>query len=159
MGFRSTFVTQDYATTWPDWFREKYADTVHFSASGVLSSTVACKTHVGWDDLPEDIRKAIPWDERSWRDKAFVFVYLHECGGLTRVEIHRDGVFFNEPDSWATTAGVTHHYCDGCSAVDRPELVKVCCDHCRAWFRRGAMKGAYCLACWASRPPTPLAPA
>lgn len=148
MGFRSTFVTEDNVVRWPDWFREKYANFAHVPAEGVLSSKMECKTYFTWDGLAEDIRKAIDWAERDW---PFVFVWLHECGGITRVEIHQGGVWYNEPDGWANTDGVTHWYCDGCSAVSRPELEKVSCAHCREWFRRHQMQGSYCPECAASR--------
>lgn len=119
MGFRSTFCSTDYPIKWPDWFREKYKNDVCFN--GALHSMHERKLHGSWLDLPEDIRKAINWDE--WEPVLtqpfrFVILFLHECGGVTRCEIRRDGVFWSEPDEWVKTMGSTHSYCYGCSNHD-----------------------------------------
>lgn len=117
MGFRSTFTTEDFNIHWPEWFREKYANTVDFGRDGAgsLHSKGEAKTYSasGWADLPEDIRKAIDWNEID----QFVLVYLHECGGITRVQIERDIVKWSEPTGWSQTDGVNHHYCYGCSDI------------------------------------------
>lgn len=118
MGFRSTFTTEDYWIGWPGWFVLKYWDLVHSRESrGTLAAKVAAKTYpaegTNFSDLPEDIRRAIDWDTVDF--KRFVLVYLHECGGITRVQIERDRVRYSEPVEWEETDGVTHAYCRGCS--------------------------------------------
>ncbi len=114
MGFRSTFVTEDYSIAWPQWFRDKYGASIHFpaSGSGAISSAHEEKCYGLLGDLPEDIQKAIDWKDFSL---SFVVVFLHECGGVTRCQIERDSIKWSEPEGWTQTSGVTHNYCYGCS--------------------------------------------
>ncbi len=121
MGFRSTFTTSDYPIEWPSWFREKYAGSVHVPEKGGLSSKAEHKVYFSWQDLEADIQKAIVWDE--WGGGApfrFALVYLHECGGITRVEIGKDSVAYTKPIEWEETDDeLGHNYCYGCSDVER----------------------------------------
>lgn len=118
MGFRSTFTTEDYHILWPEWFRDKYRDRIWFAENGkgALHPKAEAKTYSknGWADLPTDIHRAINWND-TIIDR-FVLVYLHECGGITRCQIERDGTLkWSEPNGWLDTAGVSHSYCYGCS--------------------------------------------
>lgn len=116
MGFRSTFVTQDLSVTWPDWFRAKYEGVVHFPQDrGPISSIFEAKTYSLLSELPEDIRKCLSFSGR----KKFVLIYLHECGGITRVEIREDDIVYTEPTGYCVTDGVEHDYCYGCSGAER----------------------------------------
>jgi hypothetical protein len=116
MGFRSTFSTQEYPNIdWPQWFRDKYADTVHINDRGGMVSRRESKTYTTWKDLPDDIRKAIDWEDVVLH--SFVVVFLHECGGVTRCQIERDAIKWSEPLTWEVTPGITHNYCYGCSDV------------------------------------------
>lgn len=113
MGFRSTFTTQDYNIPWPEWFRNKYQSLIWFREDGgTLSSVREVKTYMAWSELHDDIQKAIDWEGFGLD---FVLAYLHECGGITRVQISRDRIVFTEPADWIVTKGVTHDYCYGCS--------------------------------------------
>lgn len=116
MGFRSTFVSQDYDIDWPEWFVDKYKDTVHFteSKSGVICSKSEGKTYGVFSELEIDIQNAIDWNSHNI---PFVIVWLHECGGITRVQIEQGEIKFSEPSEWAKTNGVGHNYCYGCSDV------------------------------------------
>lgn len=117
MGFRSTFVTNDFPWKWPLWFREKYADLVHFSPEGgAIASKHEGKSYGVFSSLENDIQRALieTTNDREW---CLVFVYLHECGGITRCEIRRDTILWNEPDGWRTSDGIEHNYCYNCSAV------------------------------------------
>lgn len=118
MGFRSTFTTQDYPLRWPDWFQEKYRDFITFPPTGVggIYSRQECKTYGVWTDLEKDIQQAIVWQDHCHNFR-FVLVYLHECGGITRVQISKDHIFYSEPDGWSLVEGVTHSYCHGCSDI------------------------------------------
>lgn len=115
MGFRSTFTTEHYGIKWPDWFVEKWQKAIHFpdGHSGAISSKHEAKTYGLWEDLPDDLQKAIPWDDFGLKE--FVMVYLHECGGITRCQIERNAIKWSEPEEWRITEGVTHNYCYGCS--------------------------------------------
>ena len=122
MGFRSTFVTEDLFPDafWPTWFREKYVDSVNIGAC--LSSKMECKTYYTWKDLDADICRVLaeaPDDEYARPLRNVVLVYLHECGGITRVELSPAGPRYSEPESWREEFGVTHLSCYGCSDVDR----------------------------------------
>jgi len=114
MGFRSTFTTSDYSIKWPEWFREKYSNTVSFRENdiGALHSIFECKTYMTWDELHTDIQKAIDWNEFN---SNFVLIYLHECGGITRCQIDKYAITFTEPADWRKSDGVEHSYCYGCS--------------------------------------------
>jgi len=114
MGFRSNFVTSYIdPDALPEWFLRKYSSTVNIGH--YLSSKIGCKTNGVWVDLLTDIQKSVDWSERSL---PIVLVFLHECGGITRYEIHHDKILSNEPTEWRKTDGVTHSYCNGCSDVD-----------------------------------------
>lgn len=92
MGFRSTFVTETYQGEWPGWFTEKYKDTINFDEC--LSSKIEATTYWTWEDLPADIQKAINWEHcESW-----TLVWLHECGGVSRVHVYKDQISIDEPE-------------------------------------------------------------
>lgn len=116
MGFRSTFTTEDYAIKWPQWFIDKYAGTIAFVDGGVgpLHSVREMKTYRRMAELPHDIQIAIDWGSFS---SAFVMVYLHECGGITRCQIEKDAIKWSEPSQWKRTDGIDHWHCYGCSDV------------------------------------------
>lgn len=117
MGFHSSFITSDYPIAWPEWFRDKYQETVAFQNKGIgaLNSRRESKAVCAWDSLHEDIQKAIDWGD--FCDVVFVVVYLHECGGITRCQIMRDSIKWSEPDAWTVTEGINHDHCYGCSDV------------------------------------------
>lgn len=116
MGFRSTFTTEHNWSAWPDWFVEKYSPLVWFSddRKGPLSAKQESKTYGVFLNLEQDIQKAIDWRERGASDH-FVLVWLHECGGITRVEIRESSITNIIPTDWALTDDIGHDYCYGCS--------------------------------------------
>src|SRR5947209_1999200 len=118
MGFRSTFITEDISLFIPQWFVTKWGDKVHFGrnrheiepfAVMPISSQWEAKTYGLWQDLPHDIQLMMQQD-KEWNDRDYpiILVYLHECGGITRVEIHKDKILYSEPIRWKQTDGVTH---------------------------------------------------
>ena len=128
MGFRSTLITQHNYLPLPEWFVEKYKDYLyingldkknnHHDGNGLpLASKYEFKTYfeIG-EGLPADIQKVM---QESPDDipRELVFVWLHECGGITRVQIDRDHIVYSEPTEWEVTEGVTHDYCYGCSDI------------------------------------------
>lgn len=125
MGFRSTFITEDYHGQWPDWFRDKYAELAHFPDAdhGPIASKGEGKTHDRWAELPSDIQRAIDWSTRN--GAPFVLVYLHECGGISRVHIEKDGIFVSEPLVWSRSSSgnldLTHYYCGDCTDSTEPK--------------------------------------
>jgi hypothetical protein len=111
MGFRSTLTSLDAShVVWPGWFREKYADLLT-DGSTVLHTTRERKVY-RYADLPDDVRTALA--EIDWfgaRDRPFVYIWLHECGGITRVQVNADGVRITSPDEWVP-AGADEPYAD-----------------------------------------------
>lgn len=118
MGFRSTFITEDYYVQVPNWFREKYQSWVFMDEKGFLpiASKVEVKTYMRGKELEKDIQKVIIEDKKFNLD-FIVLVWLHECGGITRVEIHKDKILYSEPQEWKQVEDVTHNYCYGCSDI------------------------------------------
>lgn len=117
MGFRSTFTTEDYGIHWPDWFFDKYKETVFFREDhkGTIAAKFEAKTYGDMQALPGDIQRAIDWS--GFGLDSFVLVYLHECGGITRCQIEKSAIKWSEPDSWRIESEIQHHYCHGCSDV------------------------------------------
>jgi hypothetical protein len=118
MGFRSTFTTEQWGFDWPEWFREKYNDTICFREAGygTIHASTEAKLYGGWLNLAEDIQKAIAWPEES--KPSFVVLFLHECGGITRCQIQQDSIRWSEPASWKEVEESTHDYCYGCSDIN-----------------------------------------
>lgn len=119
MGFYSVFTTEGYAIKWPKWFKEKYASSINFPAgeAGPLTAVRESKTYTVWASLEADIHAAIDWE--AFKSK-FIMVYLHECGGITRCQIEKDGIKWSEPIAWHATDWVEHDYCQGCSDAPAP---------------------------------------
>lgn len=118
MGFRSSFIAQDYDQEWPEWFKKKYEPILNFGRDekGALSTKHEFKQYEDGDGILEDIQKAVDWDLfKKYGRERFILVYLHECGGITRVEISKDRIRFSEPDAYTETDGIEHDECYGCS--------------------------------------------
>lgn len=71
------------------------------------------------DELFLDIQKIL---NESKRDDAYghgiSIVLLHECGGITKVQIFKDSIVAAEPTGWNKVEHVEHDYCYGCSKVE-----------------------------------------
>lgn len=120
MGFRSTLVAQDWNIDWPQWFRDKYPQLIYETRT--LSLDYEAKTYL-FRDLPADVQHALA--ELGWFDEydaaRFVYVWLHECGGLTRVLVDRDAIHITYPTEWALYDGngqdSMHGGCYDCDGV------------------------------------------
>lgn len=127
MGFRSTFVSQGYSNwidkiVWPRWFINKYSETVNIG--DCLSSKRDCKLYGDtWSDLLEDIQKVIK--KKSLR--LFKMVVLHECGGITRVYINPDKIWYFDvldDNNWSTGDDlIQRHYEIDCHKSHCPENI------------------------------------
>jgi hypothetical protein len=117
MGFRSTFTAFDGIVEWPAWFREKYKDTIYFNDRCGISSIAEGEHYGRWKTLFEDIQKSIDWDSRK-NLKNFIVIFLHECGGITRIQIEKNRIVLTEPSGWNEVDRVTHNYCVGCSDAE-----------------------------------------
>lgn len=92
MGYRSTFCTTDHGNYWPQWFYDKYKETVHFNMRekfvngewtkemfpmGNISAINEMKMYGAWIDLVNDIKRALT-ELPSHPD--FFMTVLHEDG-------------------------------------------------------------------------------
>ncbi len=122
MGFRSTLATFDWpAFRIPCWFREKYARDFYFGED-TNDFPISTRREVslykgGRETFEVDLQKALMETTSCFEQSApcFVLVWLHECGGITRVEIHRDRIVYTEPETWRRVDEVQHWHCYGCS--------------------------------------------
>jgi hypothetical protein len=111
MGFRSTFVTEDYGQEWPQWFINKYADRLHFPVSrGPISTKFEIKIYD--DSIFVDMQKAMTEGQEVSQVRVVV---LHECGGITLVDINASGIRYSEPRAFESVDFIEHNYCYGCS--------------------------------------------
>lgn len=109
MGFRSSFTTFGWNVIQiPDWFFEKHGRDFNFMYGfghfRVLTMPISHKwqTKRSTDDLEQDIQKLL-WSEINPKDhmnNPFIMVWLHECGGITRVEFYPDRIVYTEPTGW-----------------------------------------------------------
>jgi hypothetical protein len=139
MGFRSAFVSEQLPVKWPEWFVDKYSRIIHFTIDnqGCISSKKETKVYD--DAINIDIQRAFiennikrKKEGLSALDK-FILVYLHECGGITRVEITPYNIFYTEPLDYVKVDFITHDYCYGCSdykvSVSR-DRSSICSENC-----------------------------
>jgi len=98
MGFRCTFITG-----WPGprklpvWFIEKWKDSVNFGAEAGFPLSSKERTKANWGGIVEDIQKTL--QETEYR-MPIELVFVHECSGVTRVEISREQIVYSEPTTW-----------------------------------------------------------
>lgn len=119
MGFRTTFISEAIGgVIWHDWFKIKYGDKIIYSDNAIMSSRELKMYSTDMQEFEIDIQKCINWSIL----RRFIMVYLHECGGITRVQIEQNAIIFTEPDAWKVTENVTHSYCYGCSDASLPYI-------------------------------------
>ena len=112
MGIRCTFVTSFYGPRLPDWFVEKWRDTVSFDSYAnsfgfPLASKIRTKAHrVG---IIEDIQRVLQETDDGKRQHKIDFVYLHECAGITHIRISKDEVMYFEPTAWKEVEDADGH--------------------------------------------------
>lgn len=115
MGFHSSFTTKEYDITWPDWFVEKYSELVNFGKNnwGCISSKQPKKYYMAFEFILQDIQRAL--NEQGFFNKHrdnFVFVYLHNCGDITRVQIEAENILFSEVAEYKSVTEISHDsYC------------------------------------------------
>jgi hypothetical protein len=110
MGFRSVFVTASNGQVWPQWFRNKYDKWLNIPEMGLLSTKEEVKVYE--DHIFLDIQLALDPEQFPLR-----VVVLHECGGITLVDIHSDNIVYSEPGHGAFKVRpfITHSYCYCCT--------------------------------------------
>ena len=121
MGFRTTITTDALGgVKLPKWFIKKWRKDYFFGVGSswslsnhlLISSKQEKKMYMGKEEeILIDIQKVCKENDI---DK-FIVVMLHECGGITRVQIEKDKIRFSEPTGWNEVDEITHDYCYGCS--------------------------------------------
>lgn len=103
MGFRSVLAAQHQQPEWPLWFVEKHPRCIDRGRLGTRQEVAVYANDV--PVLPADIQRALT--EGGWTRWPFVLVFLHECGGVTRVRIYQDRVLVETPeDGWVWSTDV-----------------------------------------------------
>jgi hypothetical protein len=130
MGFRTTITTEDLSgVKLPKWFVEKWKRYYNFGEHKrlfgnpyyrkdtlLISSKCEVKMYEGKDEeIFTDIQKIC----KKKNIDTFIAVMLHECGGITRVQIEKDKIRLSEPTGWEEVEEITHDYCYGCSDLDK----------------------------------------
>lgn len=130
MGFRSTFITEQTRLVIPQWFVNKWGQYVNIATSRFdyepfamlpISSKHEGKTYGIWGGLETDIQEMLKQDP-EWKDnkeRNIVLIYLHECGGITKVQVFADGIVYSEPVMYRRVEEVTHgDHCRDCSHIE-----------------------------------------
>lgn len=121
MGFRSVMLTADRAgVEVPASFFEKYEflQSVHNKETNKyylpLASTVERKFYDDLEDTQvfKDIQELLKKSEYQF---PITVILLHECEGITKIEIHTDKIVGLEPTEWKKVDRVEHNYCYGYS--------------------------------------------
>lgn len=125
MGFRSVILSEDTWQELPEWFVERWKDTLHFGVHTKLSGKklrpgfpIAGKSEFKEygniaEDLYADLQK-LP-TEMKWKYPV-QFIWFHECHGVTKFCIWPDGTIkMAEPTGWELVDRVLHDYCYDCS--------------------------------------------
>lgn len=122
MGFRTQTIVEDCSgIDLPDWFVDKWGDNYNLYQNREgkyvmsISSKYEMKMYDGKDEeIFKDIQKIIK--ERNLVIN-IIAVMLHECGGITRVQIEKDKIRLSEPTGWKEVEQVEHNYCYECSDI------------------------------------------
>ena len=132
MGFRSTMITEDLHVPLSKKFVQKYSKIFNFGIDNdkqknfPISSKFEMKTYFDtYQEMVTDL--AILAKEHN---VDFSAVFLHECGGLTKVDFHADGTYVcGIPTGWETVGvnelEIGHDYCYGCSNLSVPQKITV----------------------------------
>ena len=126
MGFRSNFITEDMrGIEVPRWFVEKYpnhrpwhnseTDRYYFPIVQPWESKFYSRldeTEI-FKDIQKILTETLPF--YSGHKPKITLILLHECGGITRVEITTESITGREPIEWKEVKNVEHDYCYGCS--------------------------------------------
>lgn len=121
MGFRTVMMTADRpGVEVPAEFFEKYdfLQGVKNEETGKfylpLASTVERKFYNSFENTQvfKDIQELLKKQEYKY---SITVILLHECEGITKVEIHEDKIVGMEPTAWKKVKQVEHDYCNGCS--------------------------------------------
>lgn len=124
MGFRSTVMSEDYVIEWPKWFKKKYDYLV--PTEGMLLLDHEIKPYLA-EEFGEDVQKALLETRPELLEgDGYTMIWLHECGGITKVQVMTDRILSGYPVGWKVEEGYfpqsRHSYCYGCSDLAKSEV-------------------------------------
>lgn len=90
MGYRSTFITDEWAFRFSDQFYEKYKKRYNFGAGQRLPISTKGEVKRFWDDLEKDLVRELKSQDNDHR---IYGVWLSEDGFVTQVVFTKDGIF------------------------------------------------------------------
>ena len=119
MGFRTAFVSCSNYIELPDWFVRRWKEHVYMTEmkSGGYCTPIASKREKktysgeGWDNLCRDLSVVCAG---LYEGFSFYLVYMHECGGIEKVEITEDGFIMIQPTEWEIATEKSYEHGDGC---------------------------------------------
>jgi hypothetical protein len=115
MGFRCTFITDWPGPNLPPWFAEKWRNSVNFAPGDTFPLSSKERTKANWGGIVEDIQRVLQEGYDGQYDHPMILVFLHECSGVTRVEISRNQIVYSEPATWKRVNDAHGHYlADAC---------------------------------------------
>lgn len=122
MGFRSNFITESYiGIEIPQWFLDKYPNYSYSKNSeGKETFSIAQLWESKYYQVLEEDERILDIQKilKEVDFHAIVLILLHECGGITRVEIEQDKITSSEPTEWKQVTSVEHDYCYNCSTTN-----------------------------------------
>ena len=89
MGYRSTFITDDWNFKFSDEFVEKYKERYNFGRNNTLPISSKSEFVRFWDNLEEDIVKEMNLKNSS---STIFGIWLHEDGQISRIIFSKEGV-------------------------------------------------------------------
>ena len=90
MGYRSTFITDDWAFTFSDDFFSKYSEDYNFGEGGCLPISTKYERSRHDDDLEEDLVSELLSQNSNHR---IYGVWLHEDGKHNKIVITKEAVY------------------------------------------------------------------
>jgi hypothetical protein len=112
----------------PQWFLDKWPNMTGVTTEKGVAFPLLTKSEQKFYqsfadyELFTDIQKLIP---ENWNDEhSLMLVLMHECGGITKLEISRKRIVGLEPTHWKKVEAVEHDYCYGCSDYDHADDVE-----------------------------------
>lgn len=85
MGYLSTFITQQTGVKFPENFKQKYADKLHFFDNGIITTKKEIKIYD--NELFKDIQACLD-------SFPFVILVLHEDGVISKVKINESNIIY-----------------------------------------------------------------
>ena len=110
MGYRAVAITEHTGVTIPQWFKDKWDDQLNISKYGEMAmekyrgkprTPISYRWERKWhDDIIEDLQKVLI-EDTEWSGTTLQMIMMHEDGAVNRINIYKDKVVVEAPDSWS----------------------------------------------------------